>query len=705
MTESKTPGDKRAQHVALFGCLLQLAAFVLIVVLSYWSDSVTLAALARVMLVGVPLWFILYLVLNQIRRMGLEVLETEELRRAREAGADQGIFELEDEGLLLEQNRLRWMVKWLLPVSTVLVSLLLIGGYFFRWGWSLDQAFDKDVISATTHPTMMMWVVIGMGFFCFLYARYALALAKLPQWGLLRAGAACMAGAAMASVLTAVALMATLTIEWAEPLTAYLLRVAVLLLGIEFAINFILDLYRPRAAGELPRPSFDSRLLGMIAEPGGLAKSIAGAINYQFGFQVSSTWFYQLLQRALFPIVVVAFVCVMLLTSVVIVDADEQAVVERFGELTEGELQVLQPGFHAKWPYPVDVVQRAPVKRIHELVIGEALGEDHQNEAIVWTHAHESLPHLMLLVATPGRATRSGPRKVLDLLRREHRVTQSVAVSLLMVSVPIEYRIKDLAKYLYTFVEPEKLLEVIAYQYLSNYAAGVDIDRLMGPERETFNRNFRRRLQERLDELDTGIEVVFAGLRAAHPPAKKNVAQAFENVVASQTAMGAMIHRAHGESQRIQTATAGDLDRAKALDEAILAREVLGKDSAAYAGASQRVEDLLVGNPAADVVPAAGEVTEVISNARARASRMVAAAAAKARVFETELAAYTAAPNLYRQRRILDVYADLGSIRKYLIVGDRSNVIVEYETAKQAGLDEVLQEGVEKEKRNAAGGS
>ena len=39
------------------------------------------------------------------------------------------------------------------------------------------------------------------------------------------------------------------------------------------------------------------------------------------------------------------------------------------------------------------------------------------------------------------------------------------------------------------------------------------------------------------------------------------------------------------------------------------------------------------------------------------------------------------------------------NIRKYLIVGDRSNVIIDYDTAKEAGLDQVLSEGVEAERK------
>jgi len=70
-----------------------------------------------------------------------------------------------------------------------------------------------------------------------------------------------------------------------------------------------------------------------------------------------------------------------------------------------------------------------------------------------------------------------------------------------------------------------------------------------------------------------------------------------------------------------------------------------------------------------------------------------------ARAFSTEVAAYEAAPTLYSQRKILEVYAGISDIRKYLIVGDPKNVIIEYQTAQEGGLDRVLTEGLEKEKQ------
>ena len=281
--------------------------------------------------------------------------------------------------------------------------------------------------------------------------------------------------------------------------------------------------------------------------------------------------------------------------------------------------------------------------------------------------------------------------------------TASVAVNLLMVSMPIEYRVKDLSKYLYNYDDPVRIMEAVAYQYLSDYAAGIDSDALMGPNRTNFNDDLKRLIQERLDALDVGIEIVIAGLRAAHPPAQDQVAASFQAVVMAETRKGATIEAAEGEARRMLTAVAGTEERARALDEAIRAREKLqaetGVDAARLAEAELQVDDLLLGNSEKGIAPPPGEIATRIANARTSASEFVTRAATMARTFDSEVAAYEAAPALYSQRKILEVYAGIGDIRKYLIVGDPKSVIIEYQTAQEGGLDRVLSEGLEAEKK------
>jgi regulator of protease activity HflC (stomatin/prohibitin superfamily) len=580
---------------------------------------------------------------------------------------------------------------------TIVLSLSLLIGHFFRWSWSFSNAFGPDGAKPTKNPMLMMWFVVGIGFVSFLYARYSIALAKMAHWRLLRSGATLMAGTSLACLALAIALAAGTALEWkwAEPLFAYMLRIVLIVLGVEFAANFIFDFYRPRTPGVLPKPSFDSRLLGLVGEPGGIAKSIADAINYQFGFEVSSTWFYQLLQRWLFPIMVFTFGVVLMLSSIVIVDADEQVVVERFGQLrSEGE--VLGPGIHLKWPYPVDVVRRAPVKRVRELVIGESTQEDDDDphKAVLWTEAHDYVPEMMLLVASPRRDDLSDARLPAAQAADAKSESRSVPVSLVMISVPIEYRVRDVKKYLYRYAEPEKLMEAVAYQFLSDYGAGVDLDELMGPGRDALNRELKAALQQRLDEYDTGIEIVFSGIRGAHPPAQDGVADAFLRVITAQTQKGATINAAQGEARKILTKVAGTETRAEALDEAIRERDRLQSgpksDPEQFAAAQRLVNDLLMGNAEKGIPPLSGEAAAMIARARAKASQLVAEAATKVSAFKTDLVAYRTAPQLYQERKWMGIWSGLESVRKYLIVGDPANVVIEYETEQAGGLDQVL---------------
>lgn len=703
MTEpSSNPAiDRRPQTVATLGFVLQLVAYGTLLGLSIWARSDAIATVARFMLIGLPIWFVLILLFSQLRRVNAEALETAELKRAQAEGSSDAIFDFDDEALLIERNRLRWIVRWMLPAVTVIVAVMVLAGHFVGWNFTLASTFEPDGLRRAHNPILMMWFVVGLGFLCFLYARYALALARLRQWRLLRAGATCMAGNAIACLGLAIALMAGSTLDWVEPLFAYLMRLVLILVGIEFTANFILDFYRPRSEEAIARPSFDSRLLGLISEPGSIAKSIADAINYQFGFEVSSTWFYQLLQRWLFPIMVFTCAAVVLLSSIVIVDADEQVVVERFGRHASDPPRVLDPGLHLKWPAPIDVAYRVPVRRIGELVIGEATqAEDNDpTKPIIWTESHEYLPELMLLVASPQLTDLS-----LDESERDNRArrTESVAVSLLMVSVPIEYRIKNILDYLYRYQDPVKLMEEIAYQFLSDFAASVDIDELIGPSRERFNQHLRDHIQRRLDEAQCGIEIVFAGIRGAHPPADKQVAATFQSVVSAQTNMAATINAAEGEAQKILTGIAGTESRARMLDEAIRRRDALQSggrpDPEALGGAHRDVKLLLLGDQSAGIAPLSGEAASVIAGARAKASDQVRDAASKARAFGTEVVAWKAARELYEQRKWLEVFEDLDYVRKYLIVGDAANVIIEYQTSEEGGLDRVLSEGLGEDK-------
>jgi len=399
---------------------------------------------------------------------------------------------------------------------------------------------------------------------------------------------------------------------------------------------------------------------------------------------------------------------VLLLTSVVIVGPDEMVVIERLGRTVGAEqAAVLDSGIHLKWPYPIDTTYRAPVRRISELVVGEAKEEDaNSKRAILWTEEHEFIPELMLIVGSPKGSVGDTETSLPATAHQDASNTDKLdtPVSLLKVSVPIEYRIKDIHDFLYHHADPVKALECVAYQFLSEYAASVDMNVLMGPGREAFNQQFHQRLQRRLDEpdLDLGIEVVFTGIRGAHPPAEGGVAKAFAETISALNKQAATINAAEGEALKILTAVAGSKQRAEELDAAIVAREKLSADRetdpAKVREAEPPIEQLISGDPAKGIAPLSGAAATKIEEAKGQATAMISDAAGKVRAFATEVAAYEAAPTLYKQRKILEMYGGISEIRKFLIVGNPLDVIVIYKTEEEGGLDRVLKNATEEKK-------
>ncbi|NOT01300.1 MAG: hypothetical protein HOP29_11805, partial [Phycisphaerales bacterium] len=351
--------ERRGKLVGLTGLLIQLGLFVVVLVAAVWSgvESDAVLASARHLAGGLLIWLILAVVFAQRQRSRVEDLDTEQLRRAQQKGLATSIFDVGDEAMLLHRRRLNWTIRFLVPVFTVLTAVYLIGGTFAWWRWPLGAGLaDDHAWRRTKDPFVLMLLMAGVGVVSFAYARYVVGMSRHAPWRLLRAGGSYLLGCSLTAVVVAAA-MAMARVEttrlWAEPVAAYAIRVGMLLLGVEILLNFILDFYRPRRTGEDIRPAFDSRVLALLGEPGGVVRSIAETINYQFGFEVSSTWFYKLVQRSVFPLVVLTAVVLMLLTSVVVVDVDERAYIERFGrQVASAGGEPLGPGLHFKWFWP-----------------------------------------------------------------------------------------------------------------------------------------------------------------------------------------------------------------------------------------------------------------------------------------------------------------------------------------------------------------
>jgi hypothetical protein len=230
--------------------------------------------------------------------------------------------------------------------------------------------------------------LLAFAFVGFAFSQYVIGLSLVPRCRNLRpAGAYLLSNSFVLSVCALGLWLGRAEVPVPERILAHALPVLVILIGLEYLTNFLLDFFRPRLPGQVLRPAYDSRLFGLFAQPGSLWNAIAETLDYQFGFRVSKTWFYSFVARLILPLMAFQLVSAILLTCVVVVDFDEVVIVERFGKPAEN---VLKPGLHLKLPWPVEQAYPVPAGRTQRVFIGlhDQTGEHAEMHGSGHGHSH-----------------------------------------------------------------------------------------------------------------------------------------------------------------------------------------------------------------------------------------------------------------------------------------------------------------------------
>ncbi len=491
----------RSRRASLAGLILQLIAFGSLLAISFATRSQAMYALAWLVLGGVPIWFVTLLIFRQRELAALEALDLEELRREKEAsGGGEALFDEEGGmglGFRVAEARLHWMQRWLLPGFSLATAVYLAaaGVYFWRVLISVGLRINSGPWPEFAQVPVAMVIVAIFMVGTVLFSRYASGMGRVSEWQLLRGCGSYMLGNALAMMALLIALGVQQYAKqpaWEHTL-AFIIPAFMVVLAVETLINFVLDIYRPRAPGTEPRAAFDSRLLGLIAEPGGIASSIAEAINYQFGFQVSQTWFYKLLERAALPLVVIGGLVLWGLTSIIIVQPYEHVIVERFGRQLNAA-DPLGPGLHFKLPWPIDVARTYNTGKLHEVHVGydiydaqikyadEDAGRD--RDILLWTDTlHFGLKHFDFLICPLRQNTDQPEAEIIPagFVSGEQRVDKQ-PVHLLRMDVAVQYRLvpERLAQITQVMANPQRLLLDIAWEEIGRINAYSTADYLMG---------------------------------------------------------------------------------------------------------------------------------------------------------------------------------------------------------------------------------
>lgn len=503
--------------------------------------------------------------------------------------------------------------KWVLPVFTFLLLVAEGVGIWYLWS---ELKPGKELAPNASYAAITLAIFSGMAFTLFLIGKYSSRLAQLESNRLLRpSGSAVMLGAVVSafSALSAGLLWAGLPV-WDRYL-AYGLLAVLTLVALETAVGLVFEIYRPRAKAGDQRVIYESRIVGLLGQSGGIFSTAAQALDYQFGFKVSETWFYRYLEQYVAGFLLVWAGILWVSSMLVVIEPQEEGVLERFGQ-TVGT--PLQPGAHFKLPWPIDTVHRYNTREIREFLVGAIPDpEMEKNPVLVWTRPHYK-EEFNMLVASSEQLTNRSMIQDNALLSQ-----QAVPVNLLTVSVPVQYRIRNVLEWAYRASEPEQLLKSIATGAVVRYLVSVNMDEIMSYGRSTAAEALRRQIQAQADARKLGVDVVFVGLQDIHPPmgTKENqVASAYEQVIGAIAEKEAKILEAEG----------------------------------------YRAETLLM-----------AQAQAVATNNQAQAAAVVRVEDAKGRAgqFAGQLQADTAAPVVYRQRTYLDVLATSAAKSRKIVLG------------------------------------
>jgi len=661
-----TVSSKSAERVALASLILSAVFFVITFLVGRWSGYFVVYATSWLILSAASIWLVLCLQFHQRALAEQEKLDMSQLAKAEQAST---IFQPKGEAATLfavAQSRLQLFEKWFLPVFSVLIALyqLGIGVYLFK---TASAGLDTE----PKQPLICAVCMIAIAFVSFLISRYATGMSSQQQWRPLRAGGSCLLGVAFLSFALGIGLaLAQFKIFVVVDAINLAVPVLLIVLGAETALNVVLDIYRPRLKGLYSRSAFDSRLLGIINEPGEIFRTAASAIDYQFGFKVSQTWFYKLLEKAIVPLVLFAAATLYLLSCIVVVAPNEQAIVEHFGNPVNeaNNVRIIGPGLAFKWPWPVDIAYKYPTRMVSEICIGYVPRIDPKTkevirEPLLWGKAHYEKEY-QLLVASESKQTG----------------TEAVPVNLVIATVPVQYRVKDLYSFIYKHNEPQKLLEFICYRELTQLAAGASIEvgdetesaaneSLLGAGRTQAKDILTNRIQQAADQEQLGVEIIFVGVQGIHPPPE--VARDYQGVVGAIQKKQAIILDAQGQKNRSLSTLAGSVEDVDEL-YSLAAKYQQAKEKNLPADIEKLGSDL-----DRAFAQASGDIFAALRQAKSYAFEKTAVARATGQRFENQLKAYRAAEEIYKHQQKLAMLEEaLDNVRKFVVVADKSDMQV-----------------------------
>jgi len=638
--------------VALVGLAIQGALVVATGLVALWSDSQAVYAAGWHMLGGLPIGIMLALLYSQHEAERAERLAADKL--AADPTASAAIFNNLGDDLDAARRRLDNLYRYGLPAVSLLVASYLIIAGAALVSVQLRAAEPAAPLASRCNPVGLLFALASIAFVAFIGGRWLAGYARQRAWQLLRGCASYLMSCFVMAVLLlgGVAVIAVAGVTWPFEAMALAIPAVMVAIGLEILLTTLLESYRPRVPGAVPRPAFDSRMLGLLTAPESLGSVLADLISYQFGVEVSGSWLYRLLGSAITPLTIFGAACLIALSAFTIVGPDQRGVLLRFGAL-EGE--PLPPGIHVKLPWPIETVEMHPVGEVQQLVVSSDLtGRSELSPAMLWTNDSD-------------RDSQIGQE---DFLAAP--AADGAGVSLVSADVTVQYTVANLETFLLGSTDPQQAIKAVAQREATQFFATHDIDMLLATGRTEGGPELRTAIQERADRAGLGIDIVGVAITSIHPPIG-TVSRAFHAQIGAMQQRETWIQLAHKEAVKQLARVAGSVDLSKRIDAEIRGLDAMrtagAADPTAVAAAERRIDGMLA--------EARGEAAELLHSAWAYRWRRAVGERADGERFAGELLAFQASPNYYRTRRFLEVLAEgLSDRRKFVIAADTGDTPV-----------------------------
>ncbi|MGL4723464.1 MAG: SPFH domain-containing protein [Scandinavium sp.] len=330
--------------------------------------------------------------------------------------------------------------------------------------------------------------------------------------------------------------------------TLYLASLLVIVVAAEFLIRAVATIWiAPSPARKTPFLT-QSLLAEQYRWPLHPLLSIRKKIVQHFGVDIGQIQAFRLIGKIFVPVACVIALTGWLMSGISEVSVSQRGVYERFGKPTE----VLLPGVHVGLPWPFGRVLPVDFGAVHELALSEAQPEVQPSSATVTD-----------LIEGPA------PQESWRLWDSSHSTDQAQVIAsavgdkqsfqIVNMDIRLIWRVglhdNDALNSLYQTDDLPTTIQRVARQVMTQYFSHQQLDALLNEQRATMATKLNREIQQRLNALNTGVELLYTRIESIHPPA--GAANAYHGVQAAQIAANASIAREKGYA----ASTANDAQR------------------------------------------------------------------------------------------------------------------------------------------------